>query len=180
MRERRGVDSFSHCFENRRMPAIHGHPSPCRSWRGRAAYVFSLPPALCLDHILLVFGTRLSFPASAAAHPVPPGLRSLPLPFHSVRRRLQQHLPSSLLLVSISVSTSRPRVPLSIASTKFTQLLLCASFHARLQVYQSDKTWSLPSRSFCSSGGSGDRGRRDCSRKRCERAWGGWRTTRGV
>lgn len=54
------------------MPAIHGHPSPCRSWRGRAAYVFSLPPALCLDHILLVFGTRLSFPASAAAHPVPP------------------------------------------------------------------------------------------------------------
>lgn len=125
-------------------------------------------------------GLGCHFPPPPLPTPSPPGLRSLPLPFHSVRRRLQQHLPSSLLLVSISVSTSRPRVPLSIASTKFTQLLLCASFHARLQVYQSDKTWSLPSRSFCSSGGSGDRGRRDCSRKRGERAWGGWRTTRGV
>ena len=60
------------------------------------------------------------------------------------------------LPVSISVSTSRPWVPLSISSTKCTQSLPCASYHPRLWVYKGEKTQPLLSRSLCPSGGLKD------------------------
>lgn len=97
-------------------------PRPRSLWTGTVSTQVPSPlPSACRvrsNHILLVFRTWLSchFPSIPAAfRPCPPRFPSppsfLPQPPHSPHTRLLRHLPSSLKLVSISVSAFRPPLP---------------------------------------------------------------------
>lgn len=149
------------------------------------AYIYSFSPPFCLEGHFQPHPTCLpSGLSSATSHPAPTWFT---LPPSFLLRHLcmspMQHLPSFLLPVSIFASTSRPWVPKSISSTECTQSWLCVSYPPTLWAYKSAQIPPLPSGALCPSGGLEDSSKntqewRDCFRKRCERAWGVWGTTR--